>query len=141
MVFEEMFGNKSQYRVLHFGFEYITSELKGVIRGADDETFKMISKAPDFLLHDAKNRTLFLVECKYRSRVTDEELYKMAKQLDEKNWGLSKLFVASPEGFYYDDVDQIIANKGKCAELPHDVIGKSTQEKYLSQLLAMFETD
>lgn len=141
VVFEQMFGNKKQYKVLHFGFEYITAELKGAIRGVDDETFKMISKAPDFLLHDTEEHSLYLVECKYRTKVQAEDILYIAKQLDEKNWSLSKLFIASPDGFFYDDVENIIANKGECPRLSCELVSEATQEKYLAQLLSMFESN
>lgn len=137
-VFEEMFGNKERYRVLHFGFEYISSELTQVIRDKTDETFKMISKTPDFLLHDTQEKKLYLVEAKYRTKILKTDILKIAQTLSERHWGLAKLFIASPEGFFFDDVHNIISNDGKCKRLSSDEISESSQVKYLDELKKLF---
>lgn len=137
-VFEEMFGNKDRYRVLHFGFEYVSPELTQAVRDRTDPTFKMISKTPDFILHDLVDKRLYLVEAKYRSAISNSEILKTAVTLKERGWTLAKLFIASTDGFYYDDVEQIIKNSGVCQKLSEDVIPKATQDKYLSELNSLF---
>lgn len=137
-VFEEMFGNKDRYRVLHFGFEYVSPELTQAVRDKTDPTFKMISKTPDFILHDLEEKRLYLVEAKYRTSISKSEVLKTAEILKERGWNLSKLFIASTDGFYYDDVENIIKNGGICCKLSEDVIPKMTQEKYLSELNSLF---
>lgn len=137
-IFEEMFGNKKRYRVLHFGFEYISSELTQVIRDKTDETFKMISKTPDFLLHDTEESKLYLVEAKYRSKISRSDILEIAQTLQDRHWGLAKLFIASPEGFYFDDIENIISNKGECARLSFEEISEVSQNKYKEELSKLF---
>jgi hypothetical protein len=47
----------------------------------------------------------------------------------------AKLFLATPEGFFFDDVKNIIKNNGEIEKLKHPNISAETQKKYLDLLI------
>lgn len=52
----------------------------------------------------------------------------------KKSWKKSCLFVASPGGFYFGTIDDIIKNKGVIDSFKHKMISEESQEKYLALL-------
>ena len=123
------------FTVLHFGYEHILPELaknKDVKKRANI-TLDAIRTAPDFAIINNKIKEVSLVEVKYRKRLDKDDVLNMAKNM-EKSWVTAKLFVATPEGFYFDDIKDIIENNGEIQKFSHPDISIEVQMKYLALL-------
>jgi hypothetical protein len=55
-----------------------------------------------------------------------------------QSWNPSYLFIATLEGFYFDEINNIIKNKGKIAPLETPQIKRDLQIRYL-KILSDFE--
>lgn len=66
-----------------------------------------------------------------------EYVFKDAKRISE-SWNPSYLFIATLDGFYFDEIDKIIKNNGEISQLKHSQITKEIQARYL-QILKDFE--
>lgn len=134
IVFETMMSNTHQYKLIHFGYEHTTPELvtREVRTEENKEILQMLSNAPDYIEVDSSNKVT-LVEVKFRRKYRPEYLVKTAKSLQEK-WSGSWLFVATPERFYFDNTDNVVANNGSMSELDEGVVGREVQDDYLELL-------
>lgn len=137
-VFEQMLRATKKFTVLSFGYEKILPE---IIRmndmNFDDETYKTIRRAPDFAVIDNVTKNVSLIEVKYRRIYTREAISIIAKKIDE-SWNPSFLFLATQNGFYYGNVQEIIKNSGEINPLPDEMISKKSQNEYL-KLIHKFE--
>ena len=52
----------------------------------------------------------------------------------QKSWKRAALFIASPDGFYFDTVEDVIASKGEIKPFKHPKIPAKTQTQYLELL-------
>jgi len=66
-------------------------------------------------------------------QITEEAAKKMSQ-----SWNPSYLFIATLEGFYFDEINNIIKNKGKIAPLETPQIKRDLQIRYL-KILSDFE--
>jgi hypothetical protein len=57
-----------------------------------------------------------------------------------QSWNPSYLFIATLDGFYMDEIANIVKNNGKIASLNHPKINSDLQDDYL-QILKRFEQD
>ena len=80
-----------------------------------------------------------LVEVKYRAHLNYSEILQTAERM-HKSWNPSYLFIASKDGFYFDEITNIINKDGNISPLHESQISTSLQEKYL-QLVKEFEPD
>ncbi len=55
-----------------------------------------------------------------------------------KSWNPSYLFITTLDGFYMDEIANIIKNKGKIAKFKHSKISNDLQNDYL-EILKKFE--
>lgn len=139
IVFAQMFRDAGEYSVIPFGYENIMPEFVNCkTTGIAQQVKENISTAPDFALisQNKKNETIFLVEVKYRANLNIKEIEQLAI-LQKKRWHPSWIFIATPQGFYFDSCSKVINNQGKIGKLGH-YINSESQKNYL-ELLNKFE--
>ncbi|MDE2037912.1 MAG: hypothetical protein KGI69_01650 [Patescibacteria group bacterium] len=136
-VFEEMFRRAGRFTVLPFGYEKTLPE---VAQRVDHVRYKHILEnirsAPDFVIisHDAAN--VYMVEVKYRTTKTAEEMLEIAKGI-QKRWTAIWVFLATPDGFYFDSCTDIVKNGGAMARLNTGWVDEETQREF-GELLRKF---
>ena len=137
LIFEQMLREAGVFTVLAFGYEKILPEL--MHRQHDmktEKTMEVIRRAPDFAVINNTTHDVHLIEVKYRQKIRLVEIFSLANKMHE-SWKPSYLFLATPEGFYFGKVTDIVENKGKIERLKHSQISPIIQERYL-KLLNMF---
>ena len=136
-VFAQMLRETKEFTVLEFGYEKIIPEL--VQQGYDDTNtmLETIRTAPDFAVINQKTKAVKLIEVKYMRNLNAGYVLKDAKRMGE-SWNPSYLFIASLDGFYFDEINKIIKNNGKITRLSHSQISNEIQNQYL-QILIDFE--
>ena len=136
-VFAQMLRETKTYTVLEFGYEKIIPEL--VQQGYDEKniTLETLRTAPDFAVINQETKKVKLIEVKYMRLINQGYILKYAKRMNE-SWNPSFLFIASLDGFYFDEINNIIKNQGKISRLKNSQIPDKLQEQYL-QILQDFE--
>ncbi len=134
-------NNKREYEsvftVLHFGYEHVLPELakdRYIREKEGNIVLDAIRTAPDFAVVNNQTKEVSLIEVKYRFKHDEYFVLEIAKKM-EKSWITAKLFLATPDGFFFDDIKSIIKNKGKMERLFHPNISKEMQQKYLKLLI------
>ena len=94
---------------------------------------QIINTAPDFTIINHKSHEVHLIEVKYMNKHTSSRALQAARKI-QKSWKKAALFAASPDGFYFDTVKDIIKNKGTISEFTHPKITKKSQSQYLELL-------
>lgn len=133
-----MFRQSGKYTVLEFGYEKIVPEL---IQGGYVEHSRIIETlrtAPDFAIINNEMKAVRLVEVKYRRSLNPDEILKIALRM-QNSWNPSYLFLCTLDGFYFNNINKIVASKGHMAILSTKNIPEEVQAKYL-QILRDFET-
>lgn len=136
-VFSQMFRAAGCYTVLEFGYEKVIPDLLQYNRGHDDAVIETLRTAPDFAIINTDTKQVRLVEVKYRRALNNIEVMACAERM-HASWNPSYLFVATLDGFYFDEVTTIIENNGHMQPMRTDRIPESVQEEYL-QILRDFE--
>lgn len=132
-IFEMMFGHLEGFKLKHFGIEYTSPDLISKnIREENKVVIDKIGGTPDFLEID-KNNKVTLVEVKYRKNISPEYTLQIATKINHY-WGEASLFLASPEGFYFDSITNIISSHGAIHPLSPDLIPTEIQQQYLGLL-------
>jgi len=72
---------------------------------------------------------VFFLEVKYRAIRHVEDTQHIAEELS-KRWHLAWLFLASPDGFYFDSCTNIINTQGDIPQLNTTWVTAEVQEKY-----------
>lgn len=136
-VFAQMLRETKTFTVLEFGYEKVIPEL--VQQGYDEKniTLETLRTAPDFAVINQQTKEVRLIEVKYLHTLSSNYVLQYAKRMSE-SWNPSYLFIATLDGFYFDEIDKIIKNNGQIAKLDHPQIPQSLQDKYL-QILIDFE--
>lgn len=136
-IFAQMLREAKTFTVLEFGYEKVIPEL--IQQGYDEESvmLKTLRIAPDFAVINQQTKEVRLIEVKYMRSLNINYVLKDARRMSE-SWNPSYLFIATLDGFYSDEINKIIKNNGKIAELEHPQITKDIQLKYL-QILKDFE--
>lgn len=139
-VFEQMLRDTDGFTVLSFGYEKVLPELahqQQTIKAK--ETMEIIRTAPDYAVINHATKEVSLIEVKYRSHLYEEDVLKLALRMQE-SWKTAHLFIATPEGFFSDEVQDIVINRGKIAPLNHGQIPEELQKKYIG-LMMQFLSD
>jgi len=136
-VFAQMLRETKEFTVLEFGYEKIIPELVQQGYSENNVTIETLRTAPDFAVINQKTREVRLIEVKYLRTLSSGYVLKYANKMS-LSWNPSYLFVATLDGFYFDEINKIIKNKGKISQLEHPQVGKGLQAKYL-QILIDFE--
>ena len=138
-IFELMFRESEQYTVLNFGYEYVLPEVaqyQHLLK--KPEVIETLRHTPDFVLISKDRSEVNIVEVKYRAQRDDKEITEIAQTLINNAWPSPWLFIASPDGFFYEPCHTIIQKKGQIGELYKTHINEELQNKYI-KLLNEFE--
>jgi hypothetical protein len=136
-VFAQMLRDAGMFTVLEFGYEKIVPDLLQYNHGHDNPVIETLRTAPDFAIINQETKEVRLVEVKYRKHLDYSEVKNSAERM-HASWNPSYLFIATLDGFYFDEVSNIIANDGKISRLQHPQIPESMQQDYLD-ILRQFE--
>ncbi len=136
-IFAQMLRETNQFTVLEFGYEKLVPEL---VQQGYNENFGLVEtlrSAPDFAVINKTKKEVRLIEVKYQKELSKPYTLKAANRMHE-SWNPSYLFIATLDGFYFDEISKIIENQGEIRPLRHPFISDEIQEKYL-QILRDFE--
>jgi hypothetical protein len=133
-VFELMFRESNWFTVIPIGYEYTVPELAQYNHFVHvQKVLDNLRDAPDFALISQDKKSVYLVEVKYRTSIDNTEVIKTAFELKER-WDPTYLFMATPEGFYFDPCNTIIICNGFKEQMKESWVNKETQTKYLELL-------
>ncbi|MBU6491111.1 hypothetical protein KGQ25_03115 [Patescibacteria group bacterium] len=135
VIFEQMFRDCGKFTILPFGYEKTVPEVAQYQHIVEvKQVLDNIRHAPDFIIITQDRSQVYLVEVKYRSNSSASEIKAIAEQVRE-HWNVAWLFLATPEGFFFDPINRVIASGGKIAPLSNSWIDSDTQTHYLSLLM------
>ncbi len=139
IIFEQMFQESGRYTILHSEYEYTLPELAQYQHLAEIKAvIENIRNAPDFVLVSQDKKEVHLVEVKYRSHRDPKELKKIAQDT-LKIWNPCWLFVASPDGFFFEPCNTVKNNDGRIGDLVNEkFVAPELRKDYLA-LLKHFE--
>lgn len=130
-IFAQMLRNDGRFTVLEFGYEKVIPQLVGIDTNHENAAIESLRAAPDFAVINQENKEVRLVEVKFRSKLLEGEILSIARKM-HASWNPSWLFVATLDGFYFDEISEIIENQGRIR--PFDRIDDDTQDEYLNIL-------
>lgn len=135
IIFAQMVRSIPDHTILEFGYEKTLPSLAQMHpkNPSTEKTMEVIKTAPDFTIIDHTKNEVHLVEVKYMHDVTKTNVVRAAKKI-QKSWKRAALFIASPDGFYFDTVENIIKNKGIITKFKHPKITAKAQGQYLELL-------
>lgn len=135
VIFEQMFRDCGKFTILPFGYEKTVPEVAQYQDIVEvQQVLDNIRHAPDFILVTQDRSQIYFVEVKYRYSTSQEEIKKIAEQV-RKHWTVAWLFLATPEGFFFETINRIILAGGKIPPLANSWIDAETQKHYLSLLM------
>jgi len=134
-IFAQMFRQNGNYTVLEFGYEKVVPQLVGMGHDHDNAVIETLRVAPDFAVIKQDSGQVRLIEVKYRREIHRGEILDVAKKM-HVSWNPSYLFIASSDGFYFDEISTIIESNGNISKL--EEIDQESQAEYL-QILNDFE--
>lgn len=133
VIFELMFKEAKEFDVLPLGYERTTPILAQYQHDLQvKRVLDNIRHSPDFALISQDNKNVFLVEVKYRNEI-NKYIVKTAREIQEK-WDPCWLFVANPEGFYFEPVSAIVKDGSLKTKMSKKWVSEDLQVKYLSLL-------
>lgn len=134
IIFEQMIHNTKGYTVLEFGYEKVVHQLAKAPKSEDAKAMiEIVRKAPDYAIVNEDTHNVTLVEIKYMAKRTNGKVNAIAKEI-ERSWRHAALFIATPDGFFFDQVDTIITNKGAIKPFHHAKIKPALVGQYLAML-------
>lgn len=135
LIFAQMIRSIPDYTILEFGYEKTLPSLAQMHPKSPStaKTMEIIKTAPDFTIINHTSHEVHLIEVKYMGTVTNSKVLSAAKKI-QKSWKRAALFIASPDGFYFDTVENVIKNKGAITEFKHPKITAKAQGQYLELL-------
>ncbi|OGM93988.1 hypothetical protein A2524_01700 [Candidatus Wolfebacteria bacterium RIFOXYD12_FULL_48_21] len=138
IIFEQMFRESGKYTILRSGYEYTLPELAQYQHIAEIKAvMENIRNAPDFILVSQDKTEVHLVEVKYRANRYTNEVNELATNLLVR-WNPSWLFVACPDGFFFEPCNTIANKEGEIGPLFEKWVAPEIQAEYL-KLLNEFE--
>ncbi len=140
IIFEQMFRESGRYTILHSGYEYTLPELAQYQHLAQIKAvIENIRSAPDFVLissheNDKGEKEVYLVEVKYRTHPHADDLKKICEET-LKTWNHCWLFVASPNGFFFEPCNTVLNKGGYIGELVNEkFVDHGIRDEYLKLL-------
>ena len=132
LIFAQMLRDSRLYHVIEFGYEKTIPELTHLYPKTEitNRSIEAVRRAPDFAVLNLESHDVHLIEVKYMNKVTTSRVLSQANVM-EKSWKQASLFIASPNAFYYDTVQNILKNNGKISIFDHTKIPTKIQEQYL----------
>lgn len=138
-IFAQMLRETKKFTVLEFGYEKLVPEL---VQQGYNENYGLIEtlrSSPDFAVINNEKKEVRLIEVKYMHSINKAFVFKAATRM-HASWNPSYLFIATLDGFYFNEIGKILSNEGEIAPLRNLFIPEDIQEKYL-QILKDFESD
>lgn len=133
-LFEQMLRDANCFTILSFGYEQIIPELAHRQNEVNaQETMEVIRRAPDFAVINNDTHDVFLIEVKYLMNPTPSKILVDAKRM-VASWKPSYLFLATPNGFFFDRAVDIVKNDGVMHDFFHPNISEELKKKYLDLL-------
>jgi len=133
-LFEQMLRDAGCFTILAFGYESVLPELAHRQHDMQaEETMEIIRRAPDFAVINNQTHEVHLIEVKYMMHPKTEWILRDAVRMYE-SWKPSYLFLATPNGFFFDKANKIIEHGGVIDKLSHPQIPNELQEKYIKLL-------
>ena len=140
VVFEQMLRETGEFTVLPFGYEYTFPKVAQMKKNFENgDVIDVLKTSPDFVVIENETNEVRLVEVKYKSQRVSSEIKKDAEKI-YMSWKPAYLFIASPDGFYFDSVENIKKNEGKINSLNFPHITLELQQEFLD-ILNNFEGD
>lgn len=136
-IFAQMLREVHAFTVLEFGYEKIVPELVSEDFKENKGTLDILRTSPDFAVINKTTKEVRLIEVKFLHTLNDEYVLRYAQRMSE-SWNPSFLFIATLDGFYFDEVSTICENNGKIPPLDHPQIPIDVQNSYL-KILRDFE--
>ena len=134
LIFDQMFREIDRFTIIPFGYE---STLPEIAQSSHLVEYKyvldQIRTSPDFAMVSHDKTEVFLVEVKYFHQYNEKEINEAAKKIHSK-WRVIWLFVATPDGFYFDSCMNVINSNGKILPLSSTWISTQIQNEYLRVL-------
>jgi hypothetical protein len=134
VIFEQMFREEDEFTILRLGYEYTSPELAQYRDRLEvRQVLDNIKNTPDFALISHNKKRLFIVEVKYRSRLEKPKLKRIAAatlKFADPSW----LFVATPDGFFFDACNNVFNHSGEIRRLQTTWIPQNVQDKYIKLL-------
>ncbi len=134
IIFQQLLRDAGCFTVLSFGYENIVPE---IANRHDDikarETMEVIRRSPDFAVINNENHEVSLIEVKYRMHPKKYLILRDALRMYQ-SWKPSYLFIATPQGFYFDKVENIVQNNGEIKKLTHPKVSEELQNQYIALL-------
>lgn len=132
-IFKLMVAETNKYAVIPAGYEHILPMLAPHTRDFTLlKSLETIRKSPDFILISQDKNEVIFVEVKYQATHSIDILINSCQQII-KNWDEAYLFVATPDGFYFDSCSNIIAT-ANILQLDTTFISDERQQAYLKIL-------
>jgi len=141
IIFEQMLRDAGCFTVLAFGYESVLPELAQ--RQHDmhtQETMEIIRRAPDFAVINNETHEVHLIEVKFMKNPRTEWILRDAKRMFG-SWKPSYLFLATPDGFFFDKAKTIIDKEGIVSPFVHPQIPQELQDKYIALLNRFITSD
>jgi hypothetical protein len=145
VIFEQMMTHSKEFKVVPLGYEftvpYLALKKHDTHRKLINKITENLADAPDFLMF-TESDDVYLVEVKYRKHISDEEVLTMAKKVYGK-WDYAWLFLATPNGFYFQPCSEIIKSEGHITPLLErwKHVDASVAQKYLQILGEFIQVD
>ena len=140
-VFAQMLRETGNFTVLEFGYEKVIPDLIQHGYNYDEQSgvIETLRTAPDFAVINQINNQVKLIEVKYMHQFSKNYALKDARRMHQ-SWNPSYLFIATQDGFYFDEISEIINHHGDIAPLEHPHIPQDLQARYV-QILRDLEAD
>ena len=139
IIFDQMFREASEFTVIPFGYESTVPEIVQFARLVEHkEVLEYIRNTPDFALISHNQKQVFLVEVKFRTRMNSDEVFETAQKIHDR-WKLAWLFVATPDGFYFDSCSNVLEKKS-IMPMNTSWVSAKLQRRYLD-IMNKFQTD
>jgi hypothetical protein len=132
LIFEQMFREAGRFTVIPFGYESTLPEIAQYAHLAEYQpVIENIRTAPDFALVSHDKKEVFLVEVKYRKALNPQEIKSVSEKIRDR-WKAVWVFVATPQGFFFNSCTDAIEGNGQMLSLGQQWISTDIQEKYLA---------
>ena len=138
-IFAQMLREVGGFTVLEFGYEKVIPELFNKnLESKDVKAIRdIIRHAPDFAVINTQKRSVHLIEVKYQRKLSKKYVLEDARRMHQ-SWNPSYIFIATLDGFYFDEITKVIKNNGDISPLDHPQISDEVQQRYL-KILRDFE--
>ncbi|MCX6784783.1 MAG: hypothetical protein NTV81_02500 [Candidatus Komeilibacteria bacterium] len=134
-IFAQMLRETGNFTVLELGYEKIIPEL--VQQKEYGDIVETLRTAPDFVVINKTTKVVQLIEVKYKKVLNFDYVLENAQRMSQ-SWNPSYLFIATLDGFYFDEISDVIRNNGQIFPLDDSQISKELQNEYL-KILVDFE--